>query len=333
MPAQLLPWAPEYGTALRMEIDAPAPPGAVETRVERDTWAPITPPSRGTLHVQIVDGVRRTEAHALDDRLGGSEPAFGLFASLAVGVVTCEAGGARIRDEDAVVKRRYFHTGDGSAPTHEVGAGGTRLVFGAHAVPTATSADHLMEAMNRAMLDAEAALAEQVAATGVLTIVDGPLRRVRAAGHRVVGSIKRVQQWYVGAEERDLLPTLAAGERTPIFLITPPTTTDGAGDGAGYDEGRYSWFARAAVMRAPIHPLGGILRFECSAAGGIEEARSLADEVTAALPRLAGSPVRDPRAPQNLTPIGALEARLTHLLGDRRLIYRLLAAHLAREAQ
>ena len=31
---------------------------------------------------------------------------------------------------------------------------------------------------------------------------------------------------------------------------------------------------------------------------------------------------RDPRAPQNLQPVGALESRLRHLLGDPGLAYR-----------
>ena len=33
------------------------------------------------------------------------------------------------------------------------------------------------------------------------------------------------------------------------------------------------------------------------------------------VPRFAGVPHRDPRAPQNLQPIGALETHLRHLLG------------------
>lgn len=53
---------------------------------------------------------------------------------------------------------------------------------------------------------------------------------------------------------------------------------------------------------------------------------ALADQSTLALPPLASSPIRDPRAPQNLTPVGALEAVLTHRLGDRRWLRRLLAA-------
>ncbi len=50
-------------------------------------------------------------------------------------------------------------------------------------------------------------------------------------------------------------------------------------------------------------------------------ARHLADRLTAALPSFAGR-ASDPRAPQNLAPIGALEGRLRHRMGDARFIRR-----------
>ncbi|TAJ21885.1 MAG: hypothetical protein EPO65_00325 [Dehalococcoidia bacterium] len=329
MPVRLLPWSPEYGTAMRMdtaEADE-ADRGDVDMRVERDTWAPVTPSGVAPLRVRIVDGVRRAEAHALDDDLDGL-PAFGLFASYAVGVVSCEPAAARVVDEACQVVRQYLHTG-AQADDRVLTAGSARLDFRARTVPNAKSADDLVDAMNRAMLDAEAHLAESLSADeSWLTLVDGPLRGLRQPGRRVVGYIKRVQEWYVPAREAALLPTLVPGERTPIFSI--------AAKGAGADhlrDGRYSWYVRIAHLEGPVHPLGGVLRLECSQAVGIEGARDLADLTAALLPRLASSPVRDPRAPQNLTPTGALEARLTHLLGDRRLIYRLLLSELVRGLQ
>ena len=50
-------------------------------------------------------------------------------------------------------------------------------------------------------------------------------------------------------------------------------------------------------------------------------ARDLADRLTAALPSFVGR-ASDPRAPQNLAPIGALEGRLRHRMGDARFIRR-----------
>ena len=49
--------------------------------------------------MQIVDGVRRVEAHALDDVAEG-ETASGLFGSYAVGAVRCDGARSWILDGD-----------------------------------------------------------------------------------------------------------------------------------------------------------------------------------------------------------------------------------------
>ena len=50
-----------------------------------------------------------------------------------------------------------------------------------------------------------------------------------------------------------------------------------------------------------------------------------------ALPGFASSPIRDPRAPQNLYPIGALEDHLRRRMGDQEFIRRSIEAHLFQE--
>jgi hypothetical protein len=174
----------------------------------------------------------------------------------------------------------------------------------------------------------------------VLTLVDGPLRSLRSPGRRVVGYIKRIQQWYIGRTELDLLPTLRAGERTPLFhipaagIIGAIRGADGAAAAGGAaGDGRFSWYLRLADLGAHFHPLGGVMRLETSGSLPLAEVLRLADETSALLPRLASSPARDPRAPHNLTPVAALEARLTHLLGDRLLIRRLITSALAGPAR
>ena len=52
----------------------------------------------------------------------------------------------------------------------------------------------------------------------------------------------------------------------------------------------------------------------------------LADLTARLLPPLASTPHKDPRAPQNLVPIGGLERELRHRLGDQQLLYRALRA-------
>ena len=337
MPVRLLPWQPEYGTAMQFnadqaDLDAPEGDGApsrVELGVERDTWAPVSPRA-DVERVLIVDGVRRVEAHALDD--GGAAdvlPSFGLFGSYAIGAVQLD-GQARVLTDRVRVQRRYLHTGSHESPDRTLDAPNGPLTFASRAVRTATTANELVAALNRQMLEEEARLAEALSEeTATLTLVDGPLRHLRTPGHQVVGYIKRIQQWYVPASEIELLGTLDRGERTPLFLIPPPSGPGGTSGGA---EGRYSWFVRLPAPGAHVHLLGGVLRLECSAALPLAQATLLANQTATLLPRLASSPVRDPRAPQNLTPVGALETHLTHRLGDRRLIHRLLATSIAREA-
>lgn len=332
MPVRLLPWQPEYGTAMQFDADAPdfgdGDEVVVDLTVERPTWAPVTrvaPVDR----VYLVDGVRRAEAHALDDDGPGpgGMPALGLFGSYAIGAVALADGRAAVMHDRVRVERRYLHTSTVEVPDRVLAFQQTRLAFASRTVPTASRANDLVAALNRAMLDEEARLAETLSEDeSTLTLVDGPLRSLRTPGRRVVGYVKRIQQWYVPRAELELLATLLPGERTPLFRIP-----GSAQDPLHLAEGRYSWFVRLPVPGPHVHYLGGVLRLECSASISVERAAELADQTATLLPRLASSPVRDPRAPQNLTPVGALEAHLTHLLGDRRLISRLLIASVARE--
>ena len=329
MPVRLLPWQPEYGTAMQFDADGPdygdGADVVVDLRVERDTWAPVTSRAECS-HVFLVDGVRRAEAHALDDD-GGPTPGMGLFGSYAIGAVELDRATARVMAERVRVERRYLHTGSIDVPDRTLAFQRASVTFTARSVPTASRPNDLVAALNRAMLDEEAHLAETLSEDeSALTLVDGPLRSVRSPGRRVVGYVKRIQQWYVPRSEIELLRTLLPRERSPLFRIPPSSQ-----DPHHLADGRYSWFVRLPAPGPHIHYLGGVLRLECSAAISIERATELADQATTLLARLASSPIRDPRAPQNLTPIGALETHLTHLLGDRRLINRLLAASIAAE--
>ena len=64
----------------------------------------------------------------------------------------------------------------------------------------------------------------------------------------------------------------------------------------------------------------------CEASGQLpkDQAATIADRTAALLPIVASEPHVDPRAPQNLVPIGALEKELRHRMGDRGLVYRAL---------
>jgi hypothetical protein len=333
MPLRLLPWSPEYGSGLNAEPEPASTGPAAEVDVSIEgAWTPRAPSAEPPAAVQIVDGVRRVEAHAIEDLASGGT-AFGLFGSYAVGVVRCEGVRARILDGERTlrVRRRYLQaSGDGPDPEladREVRAGGTALRFRAELPARAQAPNDLVAALNRLMLDEEARLAEELSEDeAVLTVVDGPLR-LRAPGRRVVGYVKRTHRWYLAPAELGLLEALAAGERTPLFRISE----GGAEPGRTVHE-RIAWFLRIADLGARFHHLAGIVRLEVPGALPVAEAAELADQTQLALPRLASSPIRDPRAPQNLTPVGALEDVLTRRLGDRRWIRRRIAAALHGEA-
>ncbi|BCS35955.1 hypothetical protein TBR22_A51900 [Luteitalea sp. TBR-22] len=126
----------------------------------------------------------------------------------------------------------------------------------------------------------------------------------------IVGLIKRVYKLYVPESHRPVLARLGAGQRTPVFLIGQEARA------------RYSWFLRLAAPGPAESDMSGLVRLEVSARSGLEVARRLADEAATRLPAFAPSSARDPRAPQNLMPFGALEDHLRHQMGDARLIRR-----------
>ena len=68
------------------------------------------------------------------------------------------------------------------------------------------------------------------------------------------------------------------------------------------------------------------MRCEASGHLPLADVVAIADRTAALLPLVASEPHIDPRAPQNLVPIGALERQLRHRMGDPGLVYRALRA-------
>jgi hypothetical protein len=128
--------------------------------------------------------------------------------------------------------------------------------------------------------------------------------------------IKRQSRSYLPTDRAKILNELSAGERTPLFQLGEQRLE------------RYSWYARLAPMRPIDGTMTGVVRLEVAKEVGLEKARSLANLTTGVLPRFASIVGRDPRAPQNLYPVGQLERVLRHRLGDASLVTRGLEAAL-----
>jgi hypothetical protein len=304
-------WAPEYGSSIDPDVAAGDPEATVDLGVELPaaSWRPLAPdpalaPARSVL---FVDGVRRIDARIWVDVGGASR--MGLCASYAAGVVRC---GERAEIEAVEVERAVLAPG----AVDEIvlaRAGVYRAVVVAD--------DDMVELLNELQRRLGLLEVRIAAAAGAadLTIVDGHLRgREEVPG--AVGFIKSHRSSYLEAPARDVVGQLAPGERTPLFV----TQTSWS---------RWSWYLRlpphppsapgeASRSAPPAHPWAGVVRCELASTVPLEEARRQADRVAATLPRYASAPHKDPRAPQNLYPIGGLERELRRRLGDQQLLYR-----------
>jgi uncharacterized protein len=301
------PWDPEYGGSIEFEPDM-GPPAGLELDVEVDgAWDPVAVSSpRSGVCCAFVDGVRRIDARLFAEDDSGSAPA--LAGSWAVG-----AGWSSLPPKiaDVRVGRELVVAGGLSADPLDIEIGARRLRFEPRSVAGATPLEPI-QGLQNGMREAEALLAQDLLSGGGVELVvsDGPLTYF--ASGPAIGLVKRQSRAYLDGAHAQVLGRLQAGERTPIFKFGEQRLE------------RYSWYLCLAPRRVIDGAMAGLVRLEVLANGGIDHALELADLTSAVLPRFAPTPGRDPRAPQNLYPVSALEARLRHRLGDPALIRRAL---------
>jgi uncharacterized protein len=301
-------WAPEYGSPYEAD-DAVADRDKVDETVEVDgPWAPIAGVDDGIEVVALVDGVRRIDARLTIDEPGGPIP--GICGSYGVGAVIWDrVKPASTFGEMLIDRLAVFGNGRG-APIPSDGP----IVYRSESVPD-SDPGALIRRFHGAMRKAEARLSEKLAQSGVFVVADGPINDLSAT--EKIGYIKSHRAPYLSEQRAPIMGRVRAGQRTPLFVI---------GHGGQYE--RYSWYQRLADLPGG-HSWTGIVRCEVSSALPIERAISVANRATAILPKLASASHVDPRAPQNLVPIAALERELRRRLGDPAFVYRALRAAVA----
>jgi hypothetical protein len=311
------PWAVDYGGETPTEFQPPDEDAAeLDLDVEHDAaaWAPIEAPVVSPSQpLSFVDGVRRMEARLVVTRDGRT--VHGALGAYGVGVVECRDTGATFAEERF---GRVAIFGAGERPPAALSLD-PALVYEPRSVPE-DDADAPLRGLHGEMRTAEGVLARAHAAADRIVVADGPLNIGEATPGRVVGFVKRLFKLYLPVEQLPVLRALPVGTRTPVFLIVSTGRFS-----------RYSWFLRIGPRLAIESEYTGLVRLEVSQSVGRDEAVRLAGLTAALLPRYVPSRTRDPRAPQNLVPIGALEQHLRRGLGDARLIQRRLATRLARE--
>ncbi|MDQ4129550.1 MAG: hypothetical protein M3133_00915 [Actinomycetota bacterium] len=306
------PWTPEYASSHESQPQTPSD-AAVDVDVELPAaaWRPLDPRPEiaPASRVHVVDGVRRIDARVWITG-GDGLTRMGICASYAAGVVLCQRDEARIT---LVEVRRGLFAPAGAAPDDDA-----PLVTRAGAYPFLTVAGDDPEQLSlglqqrmgelevavagRALVDAgHESHAEADSSGGPdLILVDGPLNgRQNVTG--AIGYVKTHRVAYLPPALGGVVPRLRPGQRSPLFL----TQTSWS---------RFSWYLR--LPGGEGHPWAGIVRCEASADLPPAAARTLADRSALTLPRFASVAHKDPRAPQNLYPIGGLERELRHRLGD-----------------
>lgn len=303
-------WSPEYGAPLDPDEALAPAEGSVDETVETTDWAPRDGHDDGVDQVAFVDGVRRVDARlTVDDPEAGPVP--GICGTFAVGAVRWDRPARRSEVVHERVERMAVLAGGRAERFPRVA-----LVppYGTTTTPDRDPAG-LIRVLHSAMRAAEGRVASDLAAE-CFVIADGPLNEL--APRPAVGYVKSHRVLYLSPERNRTVAELGPGQRTPLFTIS------------GYT--RYSWYVRLARI-AGGHSFSGIARCEASNRLPLAEIVGLADRTAWLLPILASEPHLDPRAPQNLVPIGALERALRHRMGDPRLVERALreAARAAEE--
>jgi hypothetical protein len=297
-------WEPDYGTSSALDEAVGEAVPEANLAVE-GPWLPRRPEGAGLpTGVAFIDGVRRIEARLFAETAGGVAPA--VAGAWAVGVVRLGEGGVG----PLAVGRTLVVGGGLHHPPLTIPVGSGALVYQPAGVAGSGPLD-VVQGLQTRMREEEAALARAFLREDrpPLLLLDGPLTYL-AGEDPVVGVIKRQSRAYLPPQSAPILGVLEPGERTPLFLIGDQRLE------------RYAWYTRIARGREIDGALTGILRLEVSTAVGLDRARTVADATTLLLPGLASDRVRDPRAPQNLYPVGRLEAVLRHRLGDASFIRR-----------
>lgn len=288
-------WDPDYGSPSAADLEDASENVEVSVEMPAAEWRAVAPNVEPIDDILFIDGVRRVDASVWIEQ-PPDFPGFALAAVYAAGAVRCDG---RARIEAAEVSRGLFTGVNAHDVDTRVGTYRVRATKG-------STPEELWLGIQQRMGDLEAGVARSVGGAA-LVVVDGPLSHHQDV-ENAVGYIKTQKVQYLPLELRHVLTSLPVGFRTPLFL----TTTSWS---------RFSWYLRLANHAGPA---GGLVRCEITGDRAPDVAIKVANQVSASLPPFASERHKDPRAPQNLYPIGGLERELKHRLGDRELAIRAL---------
>lgn len=316
MRLRLDPWSADFGPSVALLEEEDESEACFDVELPRGEWKPLEAEGEPPSEIALVDGVRRVDAYLRLEDGAHSFPA--MLGTLAAGAVCLRLG--EPRDMRAalggppVVKRVLFSLCPelhlGALPADLPLPGGYETCAVAGDAPEA-----LLQRLQNRMRAEEALVCSQLAHPFVLA--DGPIHYIlKSAGCDLVGFIKSHRRMLLPDDLVSVLTELAPGQRTPLLELRRLLE--------GSQHVLYTWYLRLAAPSAHETSLAGIARLEVLGELGKARALELARLTSLMLPRLVGGRYRDPRAPQNLVPIAALERELKRRLGDPGLVARIV---------
>lgn len=322
---RLEPWGNDYQPPIDIE-ELPQSASEVDATVEEADWSKFCKhrqepdlPQR----LVFIDGRRRIDAALVGG--SGNTVNYGVFGTIAVGAVVVDRTSHTATCENLTIRRVLGFGGNREAPKTHIPCpfgSGAELVYEPTKPYLENNPEIRKNLVQNAMLKAEATLASQQYATQPDTLVIRDGRLPYNSPTFTLGYVKTMHKNYLSEKHAALLWELKPGERSPIFLIKEQNRPN------------WSWYLKSGnfqtnSQRFGYHDLHGVVRLELSNENPLETAVHIADQSTYLIPEYASHPYKDPRAPQNLTPVGGLERELGRHMGDANLIKRRLQHFLA----
>ena len=298
-------WNPDYGSP--NEIDEAEEPVQYATIPDGEPFGFLAPAVSGCVPLAFVDGIQQVEANLVQEIEGRTVP--GIACAYAVGSVVVPVGEAPTF-RHCSGERLLVWTAGAQADLPMAPGGWTWRTV---SVPD-TGLQAAQGEMVRQRRQGEANLGHLLDNEGWWVVCDGTdgrlfIPRPDGEPRMVVGCLKSHHVQLLPDPYARQLPELPELQRTTI-IRTPSN--------------RYSCYLRLAAPRPWQASLSGIIRLEFAGNFELARVRQVADVLAHHLPRFAGVAHVDPRAPQNLQPIGALETYLRRQLGDGRRARRAL---------
>ncbi len=312
------PWTADFdGAYLADQGAASLQPVKLDVELAAEEWRPLSAESCEPWDTLLfVDGSRRMEAHVhLEDDAGLH--AHGGLGTTAVGAVSVRRGRRAEFVPDLRIGRWCLL---GSGQQHgavELLAREGWLADLRYEPEVVADSDpgSIMQALQTRMRLEEGMLASALvtAEPEALVICDGPLP-LTGPRHALLGYTKTTSVQRLGEPQLAVARGLAAGERTPIYLV---------GDG---NHRYFEWVLRLRDPAPWYYSLAGTVRLQLAAQADSTQpgafVRRVADWSCLELPRFSSLAHQDPRAPQQLLPVRALEAELKRRMGDSVLLRR-----------